>query len=54
MIVPIQVDEATGDYFIEFPPALLARLGWKENDVLVWHENDDKTYTLKRKEASED
>lgn len=49
MIVPIQLDESTGDYFIEFPPDMIAQLGWQENDTLIWTENSDGTFTLKKK-----
>ncbi len=53
MIVPIQYDEATGDYFIEFPPSMIAQLGWQENDTLLWEEAGDGTYVIKRKDTQD-
>lgn len=49
MILPVQYDESTGDYFIEFPPSVIEKLGWQENDTLLWEENQDGSFTLKRK-----
>jgi bifunctional DNA-binding transcriptional regulator/antitoxin component of YhaV-PrlF toxin-antitoxin module len=37
-----------GDKFIEFPDELLAELGWKEGDVLMWDKIDDGSVTIKR------
>lgn len=54
MIVPIQLDESTGDYFIEFPPALLAKLGWRENDTLIWTDQGDGTFSIKKRESDAD
>lgn len=50
MIVPIQLDESTGDYFIEFPPSMIEKLGWRENDVIVWTDQGDGTFSLKKRE----
>lgn len=48
MIVPVQYDESTDEYFIEFPPSLIEKLGWKTHDVLNWVDNQDGTFTLKK------
>lgn len=50
MIVPIQLDESTGEYFIEFPPSMIAQLGWQENDTLVWEDAGDGSFVIKRKD----
>lgn len=36
---------------MEIPEELLESLGWKENDNLIWHDNGDDTFTLKRVES---
>lgn len=54
MILPIQLDESTGDYFIEFPPSLIEKLGWQENDTLIWQDQGDGSFSLKRKEPDAD
>ena len=48
MIVPIEYDESTGDYYIEFPPSMIEQLGWKPNDTLSWEESDNGTFILKK------
>ena len=49
--VEVQNDEQTGDTYMEIPEELLESLGWKENDNLIWHDNGDDTFTLKRVES---
>lgn len=48
---PIQVD-SDGDLILVFPDELLAAMDWNEGDTLVWTQNDDGTWTLKRNENS--
>lgn len=35
-VCEIQEDPETGEAIIEFPPELVAELGWKDGDVLAW------------------
>lgn len=49
---PIQVD-SDGDLILVFPDELLAAMDWNEGDTLVWTQNDDGTWTLKRNENSD-
>jgi hypothetical protein len=49
-VLETQEDPETGDVYIEFPPDLLANLGWKEGDVLDWQENEDGSWSITKKE----
>ena len=48
---PVEVD-SDGDLILVFPDELLAAMNWNEGDTLVWTQNDDDTWTLKRNENS--
>lgn len=48
---PIQVD-SDGDLILVFPDELLAAMDWNAGDTLVWTQNEDGTWTLKRNENS--
>jgi hypothetical protein len=43
-------ESADGELFIEFPPEVLEGTGWKEDDTLVWVDNGDGSWLLKKKE----
>jgi hypothetical protein len=49
--VELQDDPETGDCILEFPPDMLAETGWKEGDVLQWHDNKDGSFTMTKKET---
>jgi len=49
--ITVQEDPETGELFIEFPEDMLAVLGWKEGDDLIW-EGNNKTYYVRKKDAS--
>jgi hypothetical protein len=49
--VELQDDPETGDCILEFPPDMLVEAGWKEGDVLEWHDNKDGSYTMTKKET---
>lgn len=51
-IAPIQVD-SDGDLILVFPDELLAAMDWNEGDTLIWTQNNDDTWTLKRNENSD-
>jgi bifunctional DNA-binding transcriptional regulator/antitoxin component of YhaV-PrlF toxin-antitoxin module len=48
---PVEVD-SDGDLILVFPDELLAAMDWNKGDTLVWTQNDDGTWTLKRNENS--
>ena len=43
-------EDQFGEKFIEFPPEAIADLGWKEGDVVEWHDNGNGSWTLTKKE----
>ena len=49
-ILDVKEDPETGDQILELPKDLLAAAGWREGDVLNWHDNQDGSWTLTKKE----
>jgi hypothetical protein len=47
-ILPVEVDTASDDYFVSLPDDLLERVGWKDGYTLVWEDNKNGTWSLKR------
>ena len=43
-------DEQTDEYLIEFSEEELKQIGWQPGDELVWSDNKDGSWTLKKKE----
>lgn len=43
------VQQEGDDLLLPLPDELLAELGWKQGDVLVWSVNDNGTVTLTKK-----
>lgn len=43
-------DEQTDEYLIEFSEDELKQIGWQTGDELVWSDNKDGSWTLKKKE----
>ena len=50
-VIEVQEDMDTGDCIIEFPPDMLEETGWKEGDVLEWHDNKDGSYIMTKKQT---
>jgi len=44
----IEYDE-NGEAYITFPEEILNQLDWKENDILVWIDNKDGSWSLMKK-----
>ena len=44
----IEYDE-NGEAYITFPEEILKQLDWKENDILVWIDNKDGSWSLMKK-----
>ena len=42
-------DPETGELFIDLPETMLAQLGWDEGTELVWYEDADGNWNLKKK-----
>jgi hypothetical protein len=52
--LPVEMDDETGEYIIQFPDDLLESAGLKENDTVEWVDNGDGSYLLtKPKEVVE-
>ena len=45
-----EADDGSGDLVIPFTDEQLAEAGWKEGDTIEWIDNDDGTWTLRKKE----
>lgn len=49
IISEVKYDSQTGDYYLEFHPELLDQLGWYIGDTLIWEDNKDGTFSIKKK-----
>lgn len=48
----LEVKEASnGDKYIEFNNEIIAETGWKEGDVLEWHDQGDGSFLLEKQET---
>jgi hypothetical protein len=45
-----EADDGSGDLILPFPDDLLADAGWKEGDVLEWIDNQNGSFTLRKKD----
>lgn len=43
------VDPETGDYILKLPEEVLEATGWQIDDILEWIDNEDGTWTLRKK-----
>jgi hypothetical protein len=48
--LPIEIDGASGEYYIQFPDDLMEAANIKENDMVEWVDQDDGSYLLKKVE----
>lgn len=48
-LVEVQENGKTKELFIEFPPDSIDQMGWFEDDVLEWIDNNDGSVTLQKK-----
>lgn len=44
----VEEDPDTGEAVLIFPPEMLAKVGWKEGDIIKWSRNDDDSWTLEK------
>jgi len=51
--VTLEEDPKTGDLILPFTPDMLAQVGWDFGDVLNWHDNNDGSWTLTKKDSDE-
>lgn len=46
--LPIEIDGASGEYYIQFPDDLMEAANIKENDMVEWVPQDNGSYLLKK------
>jgi len=46
--LPIEIDGASGEYYIQFPDDLMEAAGIKENDMVEWVDQGNGSYILRR------
>jgi hypothetical protein len=49
-IILEEADDGSGDLILPFPDELLEQAGWKEGDILEWIDNENGSFTLRKKE----
>ena len=52
--LPVQYNEETDEYFIEFTEEMMEASGFKPGDDLYWEDNKDGSYTMKKKEKKKE
>jgi hypothetical protein len=50
--VTLEQDPETGELVLPFSEDMLARVGWKEGDVLEWKDNKNGSWSLTKKDIS--
>ena len=48
--LPIQEDPETGEFILEFPDEVLEITGWTMGDTIVWIDNGDGSWILRKAE----
>lgn len=46
--VPVEVDAASGEYFIMIPDEVLDQVDWEEGDTLEWIDLNDGSFELRK------
>ena len=49
-IITLEEDPETGDLVIPFSDDMLAEVGWKSGDTLIWTDNTTGSWTLRKEE----
>jgi hypothetical protein len=49
-IVEVVTNPETGELMLPFPPDLLNQMGWSEGTDLSWIDNENGSWTIKKKE----
>lgn len=50
--VTIEEDPVNGDLLLPFTDEILEAVGWKVGDVIVWTNNKDGTWTMRKKDGT--
>lgn len=51
-IVTVEEDPVTKELVLPFTPDMLAQVGWDFGDVITWKDNNNGSWTLSKKEDS--
>jgi hypothetical protein len=46
--ITVEVDETTGEQYLQFPEEALEGLGWQPGDNILWHDNGNNSWTLSK------
>lgn len=49
-VVRVEEDPETKDLVIPFTPDMLAQVGWDFGDTILWEDNQNGSFTLRKKE----
>jgi hypothetical protein len=52
--ITVEEDPDTGDLLLPLPPDLLEMQGWQSGDTLTWIDNKDGSWSLTKKEVTND
>jgi hypothetical protein len=52
--VNLEEDPETGELVLPFPADLLSQMGWHEGTELLWHDNENGTFTITEKKEKDD
>ena len=48
----VEQSEDTGEYYIVLPEELLKQMNWQQGDNIVWNNNEDGSFTLKKEDCN--
>ena len=48
-VVLEEADDGSGDLIMPFPDDFLEQAGWKKGDVLEWIDNENGSFTLRKR-----
>lgn len=49
-IIEVKGKKGSDELYIELPPDALNQMGWDAGDIIVWEEQEDGSYTLRKKD----
>lgn len=50
-VVTTEQDPKTGELYLTFPPELLNQAGWDFGDTILWEDQHNGSFVLKKKET---
>ena len=53
-VVTVEEDPETKELVIPFTPDMLAQVGWDFGDTILWEDNQNGSFTLSKKEVTND